>query len=150
MGTRPDQLDHQPAHHCGRQRVWRRGERGASSVAEVVLIAPTLLFAIMLVFQFGLLFHARNIAEQAAQDGAAAARRFDGTAVDAQAETRQTLTVLGTQTLRERSVKVNRTADSAEVTVSGTVIAVVPGLHLAISESASGPVERYVAPVVTP
>ena len=61
-------------------------ERGAASLAEVVLVAPALLFALMLIVQFGLLFHARNVAEQAAQEGAAAGRRFDGTEAGAEGQ----------------------------------------------------------------
>ena len=40
-------------------------ERGAMSLAQVVITAPALLFLLMLIVQFGLMFHARNIAEQA-------------------------------------------------------------------------------------
>ena len=127
-----------------------RSERGASSVAEMVLVAPALLFALMLIVQFGLMFHARNVAENAAQEGAAAARSFDGTDVAAKDTTNQYLQALGTQTLKDRSVTVDRSPETATVTVTGTVISVVPGLHLHVEESASGPVERYVPPVELP
>ena len=127
-----------------------RSERGAASIAEVVLVAPALLFALMLIVQFGLLLHARNVAEQAAQEGAAVARSFDGTEAAAKAETTNFLQALGPETLHGRGVAVNRTAATATVTVTGTVISVVPFLHLDVEESASGPVERYVPPVVDP
>jgi Flp pilus assembly protein TadG len=127
-----------------------RSERGASSVAEMVLVAPALLFALMLIVQFGLFFHARNVAENAAQEGAAAARSFDGTEAAAKDKTSQYLQALGPQTLKDRSVSVDRGVETATVTVSGTVISVVPGLHLHVEESASGPVERYVPPVEQP
>ena len=127
-----------------------RSERGASSVAEMVLVAPALLFALMLIVQFGLMFHARNVAENAAQEGAAAARSFDGTEVAAKDTTNEYLRALGTQTLKDRSVTVDRSPETATVTVTGTVISVVPGLHLHVEESASGPVERYVPPVEQP
>jgi Flp pilus assembly protein TadG len=131
-------------------RATVRDEHGAASVAQVVLVAPALLFTLMLIVQFALMFHARNVAEQAAQEGAAAARRFDGTEAQAKDTTLEYLTALGTQTLKDRGVTVNRTAQTATVVVTGTVISLVPGVHLAISESASGPVERYVPPVDNP
>ena len=56
------------------------------------------------------------------------------------------LSALGPDTLQDRGVTVRRTAQTATVEVTGTVISVVPGLHLHVSESASGPVERYVPP----
>ena len=123
-----------------------RDERGASSVAEMVLVAPALLFALMLIVQFGLMFHARNVAEQAAQEGAATARQFDGTEAGAKTRTLEYLAALGPDTLQDRGVTVSRGAQTATVEVTGTVISVVPGLHLHVSESASGPVERYVPP----
>ena len=121
-------------------------ERGAMSLAQVVITAPALLFLLMLIVQFGLMFHARNIAEQAAQEGAAVARRFDGTQTQGREKALQLLTAVGEGTLKDRDVTASRTADTASVTVTGTVVSVVPGFSLSVSESASGPVEKYVPP----
>lgn len=120
------------------------------SLAQVVITAPALLFLLMLIVQFGLMFHARNVAEQAAQEGVAAARRFDGTAEQGRANALQLLAALGDGTLKDRDVQVSRTSGTASVTVTGTVVAVVPGLSLTVTERASGPVETYVPPVDTP
>ena len=128
----------------------RRDERGSMSLAQVVITAPALLFLLMLIVQFGLMFHARSVAEQAAQEGVAAARRFDGTAEQGRADALQLLAAVGDGTLKRRDVQVRRTSTTATVTVTGTVVAVVPGLALTVTESASGPVETYVAPVDTP
>ena len=135
-----------------RQMKKRRdhGERGAMSLAQVVITAPALLFLLMLIVQFGLMFHARNIAEQAAQEGAAVARRFDGTQAEGREKALQLLTAVGEGTLKNRDVTANRTADTATVTVTGTVVSVVPGFSLSVSESSSGPVEKYVPPVDNP
>lgn len=122
---------------------WTR-ERGAASLAEVVLVAPALLLALMLIVQFGLYFHARNIAEQAAQEGAAAARQFDGSEKSGHTQATQFLSAVGTKTLQDRAVTVDRSLQSATVTVTGTVISLVPGLKLHVKETATGPVERFV------
>ena len=98
-----------------------RDERGAASLAQVVITAPALLFLLMLIVQFGLMFHARNIAEQAAQEGAAAARTFDGTEGQGHAKATQLLASIGTGTLKDRNVTVSRTADTATVTVTAPV-----------------------------
>lgn len=131
-----------------RRRV--RDDRGAASIAQLVITAPALLFALMLIVQFGLMFHARNIAEQAAQEGAAAARHFDGTEARGHAKANQLLDAAGSGTLKDRAVSVTRTQDTATATVTGTVVSLVPGLSLNVSGSASGPVERYVPPVAGP
>lgn len=127
-----------------------RDERGATSVIQLVLIAPALLMMMMAIVQFGLLAHARNVAEQAAQEGAASARRFDGTEASAKADALKYLTLLGPQTLTDRDVVVNRGAQNATVTITGKVLTLVPGLDLHVKESSTGPVERYVPPVVRP
>lgn len=126
----------------------RQDQRGASAL-ETVLIAPVLLLALMTIVQFGLYFHAKNVAEQAAQEGAAAARSFDGTEADAKATTEDYLAALGVRTLQRRSVAVNRGPESASVTVRGTALSLIPipGLTLRVEVTASGPVERYVPPV---
>ena len=71
-----------------------------------MLVAPALLFALMLIVQFGLMFHARNVAEQAAQEGAAAARQFDGTEAGPRPGRSQYLSALGPETLQDRGVTV--------------------------------------------
>jgi len=124
-----------------------RDERGVSSLAEAVLIWPALLFAVMSIFQFGLMFYARNVAEQAAQQGAEAARAFNATSADGTAATNQFLDSVVSKTLQNRQVTATRTNDTASVTVTGTVISLVPGVHLKVSEHAEGLVERYVPPV---
>jgi Flp pilus assembly protein TadG len=125
-----------------------RDERGTASLAQTVLVAPALLLTLMLIVQFGLYFHAQNVAEHAAQEGAAAGRRFDGSQADAAERARMFLAELGPRMLTGRHVSAHRTPETSTVTVTGTVISVVPGLDLRIEESASGPVERYVPPAV--
>lgn len=125
----------------------RRDQRGASAL-EMVLIAPVLFLALLAIVQFGLYFHAKNVAEQAAQEGAAAARAFDGTEGSAKGVTEDYLSALGESTLQGQSVSVNRGTQTASVTVRGTALSLIPipGLALQIEETASGPVERYVPP----
>ena len=125
-----------------------RDERGTASLAQTVLVAPALLFALMLIVQFGLLFHAQNVAENAAQEGAAAGRRFDGSQAGAAERARMFLAELGPRMLTHRTVTAQRTPETASVTVTGTVISLMPGLDLRVEETASGPVERYVPPSV--
>lgn len=127
-----------------------RDEQGSASIAQTVITAPVLLFTIMLIVQFGLMFHARNIAEQAAQEGLASARTFNGSAAQGRAEATALLASVGTSTLKNRDVQVARGAETARVTITGTVLSLVPGVHLSVSESAEGPVERYVPPTEVP
>jgi Flp pilus assembly protein TadG len=124
-----------------------RDERGAVSLGQAVVIAPVLLFGLMLIVQAGLYFHARNVVEQAAQEGAAEARAFDGNEASAKQRALEYLGILGDRALTNRHVSVNRNPETASVTVSGDVISLVPFVSWSVEESASGPVERYVPPV---
>jgi Flp pilus assembly protein TadG len=123
-----------------------RDERG-DAIVQTVIVAPALLLLIMVIIQFALVAHARNVAEAAAQDGVTAARRFDATEADGQARASAALASLGPRMLSERGVSVVKTQTDVTVTVTGTPLTLVPGFGRKIVETSSGPVERYVAPV---
>lgn len=123
----------------------QHSERGETMV-QTVIVAPALFVLIMGILQFAIVAHAQNVAKAAAQEGVAAARRFDADAADGYAAANSALSGLGPRMLNERRVKVNRTQESASVTITGRVLSLVPGFKPAVSETATGPVERYVAP----
>lgn len=113
---------------------------------QAVLVFPALLFTVMLIIQFALYLHAQSIAEAAAQDGAAAARRADGSVGSGHAAVNRSLAAMGPRMLTEQSVTVDRSATVARVSVNGRVLALVPGVSLTVQETAEGPVERFVPP----
>lgn len=119
-----------------------RDERG--SAAESVIVFPVLIFGIMAIIQIVLYVHAVAVAEAAAQDGAAVARRADGSTVAAASAAHKSLASLSPKMLTARDVSVRRTPTEASVTVTGRVVALVPLLDLRVRETATGPVERFV------
>ncbi|MCL7377025.1 TadE/TadG family type IV pilus assembly protein [Streptomyces sp. 35G-GA-8] len=123
------------------------GDRGAAST-QLVLVVPALLLLALLVVQFALAWHARHIAQYAAQRSLAAARTHDGTAADGLTQARHSLAALGSRVLTAPSVTAERTETRTTVRVDGTVIRVlpVPGLVLHASGTASGPTERITTP----
>jgi len=123
----------------------RRDERGVST-AETVIVFPIVATLIWVIFQVGVAIHANAVAEAAAQEGAAAARRYDGSQEAGRDRTLSYLQELGPTIIENRDVEVTRTAETATVTVRGTVISLIPGIHLTVEKTASGPVERYVPP----
>lgn len=122
-----------------------RSEDGAS-VVETVLIAPALLFLLMLVVQFGLVAFAQSAARSAAEDGAARARQFNGTTTAARAATYRELHDLGGGIVADPTVSVTRSPTTAAVTVTGTVLTLIPGFGFRVHEVSVGPVERFVPP----
>ncbi|MFF4602730.1 TadE/TadG family type IV pilus assembly protein [Streptomyces sp. NPDC001339] len=122
-----------------------RDDRGSAST-QLVLVVPVLLLLVLLIVQFALVWHARHIAQFAAQRALAAARVKDATAADGRAQARRSLAVLGSRILAAPSVAVDRTTAQTTARVGGTVIAVVPGLALHASGTASGPTEKITTP----
>jgi Flp pilus assembly protein TadG len=122
-----------------------RGDRGAATT-QLVLVVPALLMLALLIVQFALAWHARHISQYAAERALAAVRVKEGTAADGQARGVRSLAQLGSQVLTSPSVTVRRTATRATVRVEGTVMPVLPGLHLPASGTASGEVERITTP----
>lgn len=122
-----------------------RGDRGAAT-AQLVVVVPLLLILALTVVQVALAWHARHIAQYAAERALAAARAKDGSATDGRAQGRRSLAQLGSRVLTSPSVTVRRTSTQATVHVKGSVMPVLPGLHLTATGTASGAVERITTP----
>ena len=125
-------------------RTLRRsyGDDGVATT-EAVLVTPVLLLLVMTVFQFGLWYHAQHVATAAAEEGARAARAEQGTASDGHRRAEAFLDQAGRTIVNDRRVEATRTVGSVTVTVEGTSVAVIPGLHLSINATATSPVERF-------
>lgn len=96
----------------------------------------------MLAFQFGLYLHAAQIAEAAAQEAVEGAQGERAAAADGRLAARSLVAELGA--LRAPRLDVQRSAGMVTARVSGRAQQVVPGLPLAITARAEGPVERFV------
>jgi len=129
-----------------------RGDEGAAST-ELVIIAPAFLFLTLLIVQFGLCFHAINVASAAAQEGARDASLYsdDRSAALAagEASARDLVQELAPDLIAGAQVSGSHVdgGDSVRMTVAGDVVQVVtiPGIDLAIrvNESAETPVEVF-------
>lgn len=130
----------------------RRGDTGASAL-ELTFVAPGLLLFIFLSIQAGLFFYGGAVAQQAAREGvsrlrlAQTAALSDAVAADVQAAVEGYAIALGRETLlRPRADTVYDAAEGkVTVTVTGSVITLVPGLDLTVTQQASGEIERFEA-----
>lgn len=123
------------------QHVCRR--EAGSTTTELVLLMPVVLLLVMLIVQFGLWLHARQVATSAAQEGLVAVQVEFGTAPAGRERATAFLTQAGG--LRDVQIDATRESATARVTVTGTTPAVVPGMHLTVSAAAEGPIERFVS-----
>lgn len=124
--------------------VKQRDERG--SIASSLVISATMFLFVMGIIQLGIVLHARNVAEAAAQEAMSTAAAYDGTESSGQSSATQALDTLGPDVLSDRTVKVERTTTTVTVRVTGTALNFLPGISPKIVETSTGPVERYVPP----
>lgn len=123
-------------------RTRRLASEAGSSTTELVLLMPVVLLLVMLIVQFGLWLHARQVATAAAQEGLSAVQRVAGSEADGQERIDAFLAEAGG--LRDVAVTIVREIESASVEVRGSTPAVVPGMHLGVTIAVQGPVERFV------
>lgn len=121
-------------------------DEGGSAAVELVVVFPVTLLIVLAVIQFGVWYHAADIARAAAQQGVRTASAYASTADDGQARARRVLADNGRSLIRHPVVTPYRDGDLARVTVTGSALPVVPLIHLAIHESATAPVEAFRPP----
>lgn len=126
-------------------RRLRTDQRGAGAT-EIVIITPLLLFMIMLIAQFALYMHASHIAQAAASEALSAARVSGGSAAAGTTEGQQVLAQLGNGPLHATSVNVVRGNTQASVTITGTVVNVIPFMDLTVHAEAVGPIDKFMPP----
>ncbi|AEV86776.1 hypothetical protein ACWT_5758 [Actinoplanes sp. SE50] len=110
----------------------------------MVVIIPTALLLLFLSLQVAMWSYARSIALTAAQEGLTAARGYNSSAAAGTARAQDFITRAGGDSLTGARVSVTRTATQASVTVTGSSLSLVPGLRFRVSQTATGPVERFV------
>ena len=132
---------------CRRRRPWAAGRRradGGYSIVEAVITLPVVIVLTMFVVQYALLWHGRNVAEAAAQDGLRTARSYQGTPAMGQRAALDYLSQVAPKLLTRPHVQVDRTPTSVTVHVRAHVLSLLGFAGLDVTETAAGPVERFV------
>lgn len=132
-------------------------ERGASAV-ELAIVAPIFLALIFFTLQVGLFAYGRTVAVQAAREGVSQLRlaqdpsEYSAVRVTVEQSVARYATSVGRETLLDPEVTsaYDAAEGRVEVTVSGRVISLVPGLDLQATAGASGTVERFEDPDPVP
>jgi Flp pilus assembly protein TadG len=127
-----------------------RGKRGSDAGAltlSYVIIVPVFLMAVMVIAQASLWFLARQAALAAARQGADAARVSGAlpgagpSAALAFARSAAPGYLLGPSATGAGS-----TAATVQITVTGQVPSVVPGLVVKVTEAVQAPIEKFAVP----
>jgi Flp pilus assembly protein TadG len=112
---------------------------------EAAITLPAIILMTMLVVQYTLLWHARNVAESAARDGLEAARSYQAPPSAGQEAARSYLRDVAPNLLVGPEITVTRTPTTVRVQVRAHVLQVIPIGGFTVSESVTGPIERFVS-----
>lgn len=117
------------------------------TVLEAALVLPVMVFLTMLVIQYALVWHGRHVAEAAAREGLRAAAAYQSTPPAGQSAAADYLRQVAPHLLQRPSVTASGTAESVTVSVHADVLSLLGFAQLSVTETATGPVEQFVAPV---
>lgn len=118
-----------------------RDERGVTAI-QVAVLFPAVLFWIMLIVQYGLWWHAKQVANAAAAEAVDAAQVANGTARDGEDAAGSFLAHSGN--LHSITVTVSREPAMVTAEVRGEAPQLVPGFAWSVAARSAAPVERFV------
>lgn len=128
-----------------RDRQSRRETDAGYSVLEAAIVLPAVFGLLMVLVQWAIVWHARSVADAAAQEGLRTAEAYGSTAAAGRADAVNYLAQVAPHSLPGPQVTVIRGPTAATVHVHATVMTVIPFGHFHVDETVSGPVETYVA-----
>jgi len=118
-----------------------RSERGMTTI-QVAILFPVVLLWLMLIVQYGLWWHAKQVANAAAAEAVDAAQVSDGTAADGEAAAASYLGQSGN--LENVTVAVDRQPTVVIAEVHGDAPQLVPGFSWSVTARSEAPVERFI------
>jgi Flp pilus assembly protein TadG len=121
----------------------RAGHERGSVTIQMVILLPTVFSILFLGIQGALYYYARQVAHAAAQEGAREAGSEHGTSASGIAAANAFLgNAGGPGVMTHTRVFASRSQTTAQITVRGKSMSVIPGWTLSVRQSASVPVER--------
>ena len=118
-----------------------RDERGVTTI-QVAILYPAVLIWLMLIVQYGLWWHAKQVANAAAAEAVDAAQVQDGSAAQGEAAAASYLAQSGN--LDNITVTVDRQPTVVVAEVHGDAPQLVPGFSWSVTARSQGPVERFI------
>ena len=112
------------------------------TTVQVAILFPVVLFWLMLIVQYGLWWHAKQVANAAAAEAVDAAQTTDGTAALGEHAAERYLEQSGN--LTDTSVTVDRRPTVVTATVTGNAPQLVPGIAWSVTARSQAPVERFI------
>jgi hypothetical protein len=113
----------------------------------LAVVFPVILLLITAVIETALVWHAHDLVVTAAHEGLDTARIDGGTQAAAEQQARDMLGHAAGTLLTSVSVNVSTTPTQVRVHVHGIVIGPIPGVHVPVDATVTGPRERFVPDV---
>jgi hypothetical protein len=110
-----------------------------------VLVIPVMIILTMLVVQFAVYWHGRNVAAAVAQAGVQGAAGYRASAADGKVRALSYLADVAPNLLEDPSVTVDRGVTAVTAQVHARIPSVVPFTRFEVQETVTGPVERFVS-----
>jgi Flp pilus assembly protein TadG len=123
----------------------RRDDDG-SAVLETAIVLPAMILLTMLVIQYALVWHARHVAQAAAQEGLRAASSYQVTPADGRTAALTYLRNVAPHLLTSPDVHTTSTGTTMTVTIHADALPLLSFGRFPLTEHATGPRERFVAP----
>jgi Flp pilus assembly protein TadG len=117
-----------------------RGDDSGLVSTELTIVVPLLVWWLMLIVQFGLWWHGKQVADAAAAEAVDVAQTPDGAAADGEAAALSLLDASGN--LAGVSVSVDRGVEVVTAEVQGDAPQLIPGWGWGVTARSQAPVER--------
>lgn len=117
------------------------GDTGMTT-SQVAILFPAVLLWLMLIVQYGLWWHAKQVANAAAAEAVDVVQIPTTSTASGEAAAREFLAQSGN--LTEIAVVVERTPTVVTVEVTGRAPRLVPGFTWSVTARSQGPVERFI------
>lgn len=117
------------------------GDTGMTT-SQVAILFPAVLFWLMLIVQYGLWWHAKQVANAAAAEAVDVVQIPAASTASGEAAAREFLAQSGN--LTDIAVTVERTPALVTVEVTGRAPRLVPGFTWSVTARSQGPVERFI------
>jgi Flp pilus assembly protein TadG len=124
------------------RRLGRLRNDVGMGTSQVAILFPAVLLWLMLIVQYGLWWHAKQVANAAAIEAVDAAQIPSGSEATGTSAAQDYLRQAGN--LRDVSVTVERSPAVVTVEVAGRAPQLVPGFTWSVTARSQGPVERFV------
>lgn len=136
---------------ASRSRVEQGSERPAgraeaeegSTAVELVILTPLMFLLVLLIVQFALFLHARQVVTAAAEQGVRS-ERLSRAGGGEGAQTALAFTArVGGKAVTGANAQVARGADAVTVNVSGEGQSIIPWMHLTVTGTSSGSIDQW-------